>query len=68
MPREGNWIDDAPIGSLFSHLKAEWLRHLKIVDFDQAARLIDDPIHFYNYDHIQLNTKLTSFELRCQFV
>ncbi|MBP9989525.1 MAG: IS3 family transposase, partial [Ruminococcus sp.] len=30
--------------------------------------LIDDYIHFYNYERIQLKTKLTPMEFRNQFI
>jgi putative transposase len=68
MSRPGNCLDNAPTESFFSHLKEEWLRHTKIIDFDHAARMVDSYIDFYNHDRIQLKTKLTPFELRCQFV
>jgi len=36
-------------------------------DFQEARLLIDDYIYFYNYERIQLKTKLTPCEKRCQF-
>jgi transposase InsO family protein len=68
MSRPGNCLDNAPTESFFSHLKEEWLRHTKIADFEQAVNLVDHYIDFYNHDRIQLKTKLTPAELRCQFV
>lgn len=68
MSRPGNCLDNAPTESFFSHLKEEWLKDVDIVDFIQAVELVESYIHFYNYDRIQLKTKLTPFELRCQFV
>ena len=68
MSRPGNCLDNAPTESFFSHLKEEWLRHVKIVDFDQAVSVVESYIEFYNHDRIQLKTKLTPFEVRCQFV
>lgn len=68
MSRPGNCLDNAPTENFFSHLKEEWLRHVKIVDFDQPVSLVEHYIDFYNHDRIQLKTKLTPFELRCQFV
>ena len=68
MSRSGNCLDNAPTESFFSHLKEEWLRHVKIVDFEQAVSVVQHYIDFYNYDLIQLKTKLTPFELRRQFV
>ena len=34
----------------------------------RKQRKIGDYIHFYNYQRIQLKTKLTPMEYRCQFV
>jgi len=68
MSRKGNCLDNAPTESFFSHLKEELLKHIRITSFDEAALVIDDYIHFYNHDRIQLKTKLTPFEFRCQFV
>lgn len=68
MSRPGNCLDNAPTESFFSHLKEEWLRNNEIMDFNHAVQLVESYIHFYNYDRIQLKTKLTPFELRCQFV
>jgi transposase InsO family protein len=68
MSRKGNCLDNAPTESFFSHLKEELLRHIKIKDFRDAVRVVDDYIHFYNHDRIQLKTKLTPLEYRRQFV
>jgi transposase InsO family protein len=68
MLRPGNCLDNAPTESFFSQLKEEWLRHMKIKNFEHASMLVDSYIDFYNNDRIQLKTKLTPFELRCQFV
>lgn len=68
MSRKGNCLDNAPTESFFSHLKEELLRHIKIKDFHEAASVVEDYIHFYNHDRIQLKTKLTPLEFRRQFV
>ena len=68
MSRRGNCLDNAPTESFFSHLKEELIRHIDIRDFNEAVDVVDDYIHFYNYDRIQLKTKLTPYEFRCQFV
>jgi transposase InsO family protein len=68
MSRKGNCLDNAPTESFFSHLKEELLRHIKINDFQDAVQVVDDYIHFYNHDRIQLKTKLTPLEFRRQFV
>ncbi len=68
MSRRGNCLDNAPTESFFSHLKEELIRHIKIKDFREAVLVVDDYIHFYNHDRIQLKTKLTPIEFRRQFV
>jgi transposase InsO family protein len=68
MSRKGNCLDNAPTESFFSHLKEELLRHMTIKDFQDAVQVVDDYIHFYNHDRIQLKTKLTPVEFRRQYV
>jgi putative transposase len=68
MSRRGNCLDNAPTESFFSQLKEELLRHIKIHDLNEAIQIVDDYIHFYNNDRIQLKTKLTPVEFKCQFV
>ena len=65
MSRLGNCWDNAPMESFFSHLKEEALRPYPPPTFDEAKQLIDDYIHFYNYERIQLKTRQTPFETRC---
>ena len=67
MSRRGNCWDNAVIENFFSHLKSEALRRIKLESFEQAKEAVADYIDFYNYHRIQLKTKLTPFELRCQF-
>ena len=52
--------------NFFGHLKTEAIRPVKFDTMHQAQEVIDDYIHFYNYERIQLKTKLTPYELRCQ--
>lgn len=66
MSRRGNCLDNAPIENFFSHLKEEAIRQVKPKTFQQAREVISDYIDFYNYERIQLKTKLTPFERRCQ--
>jgi transposase InsO family protein len=68
MSRRGNCWDNAPIENFFSHLKEEALRHYRNPSFQEARQVIDDYLAFYNYERIQLKTKLTPFERRCQLV
>ena len=66
MSRRGNCYDNAMAENFFSILKAECINRQKIADFAMAKYLIDDYIYFYNHERIQLKTKLTPFEKRCQ--
>ena len=65
MSRKGNCWDNAPIESFFSQLKEEVLRHIQTPTLTEAQSLIDDYIHFYNYERIQLKTKQTPYQTRC---
>ena len=67
MSRRGNPYDNAPAENFFSILKTECIHRTKLRSFDEAKRLIDDYIRFYNHDRIQFKTKLTPLELRSQF-
>ncbi|MDP4159518.1 MAG: IS3 family transposase [Bacillota bacterium] len=52
--------------NFFSILKSECIHRHKPKTIDQARLLIDDYIHFYNNERIQLKTKLTPLEKRRQ--
>lgn len=67
MSRPGTPLDNAPAENFFGTLKAECIYRQKIRSIKQAKNLIKDYIYFYNYERIQLKTKLTPFEKRCQF-
>jgi putative transposase len=66
MSRRGNCWDNAPMENFFGHLKEEFLRHFEPDSFEETEQLIHEYIHFYNYERIQLKTRLTPFEVRCQ--
>lgn len=66
MSRKGTPLDNAPAESFFSTLKVECIYRQKIDSFEQADQLISDYIQFYNYQRIQLKSKLTPYEKRCQ--
>ena len=68
MSRRGNPYDNALAENFFSILKTECIHRTKIATFAEARYLIDNYIFFYNNPRIQLKTKLTPLELRCQFV
>jgi transposase InsO family protein len=67
MSRRGNCLDNSPAENFFSILKSECINRQKIKTLNDAKMLIDDFIWFYNHQRVQLKTKLTPLELRCQF-
>lgn len=66
MSRRGNCYDNASMENFFGILKTECIRRYRISSFEEARELIDAYVNFYNYERIQLKTKLTPFEKRCQ--
>ena len=68
MSRRSNPYDNALAENFFSILKTECIHRVKLQTFDEARHLIDEYIHFYNHQRIQLKTKLTPLEKRSQFV
>jgi transposase InsO family protein len=65
MSRPGHCWDNAPMENFFSHLKEEALYPYPVPSFEEAKHMIDDYIHFYNYERIQLKTRQTPYETRC---
>ena len=68
MSRRGNPYDNALAENFFSILKTECIYRTKLQTYEEARLLIGEYIHFYNHQRIQLKTKLTPLEKRCQFV
>ena len=68
MSRQGNPYDNAPAENFFSILKTECFHRVRLKTFEEARQLVDEYIHFYNHERIQLKTKLTPLEKRRQFV
>ena len=68
MSRRGNPYDNAMAENFFSILKTECIHRIKLQSFADARKVIDEYIQFYNYERIQLKTKLTPMEYRNQFV
>ena len=64
MSRRGNPYDNAMAENFFSMLKTECISREKIQTFEQAQLLIDDYIHFYNFERFQLKYRLTPFQKR----
>ena len=67
MSSPGTPLDNACAENFFSTLKSEWFHRFKPDTKTEAQSLIDEYIHFYNFERIQLKTKLTPFEKRCLF-
>ena len=67
LSRAGTPLDNAPAENFFSILKAECINRYKIATYEEARLLIDEYINFYNFHRIQLKSKLTPYEKRCQF-
>lgn len=68
MSRRGNPYDNALAENFFSILKTECIYRTKLKTYEEARSLIDEYIYFYNNERIQLKTKLTPMQYRCQFV
>ena len=67
MSSPGSPLDNACAENFFSTLKSEWLHRYTPATKEEARLLLGEYIHFYNYERIQLKTKLTPYEKRCQF-
>jgi len=65
MSRRGNCWDNAPMENFFGHLKEEALHHVHLPSFPDLKQILDDYVHFYNYERIQLKTRQTPYETRC---
>ena len=68
MSSRGNPYDNAMAENFFSILKTECIYRTKLKTYEEARLLIDEYIQFYKNERIQLKTKLTPLEKRCQFV
>lgn len=68
MSRRGNPYDNALAENFFSILKTECIYRVKLQTYEEARLLIGEYIHFYNHQRVQLKTKLTPLEKRCQFI
>ena len=64
MSRRGNCYDNAMAENFFSILKTECIYRHKPASFKEANELIDQYIHFYNYERIQLKTGAAPLALR----
>ena len=64
MSRHGNCYDNAMAENFFSILKTECIYRHQAATFEEARTLIDDYIHFYNHQRIQLKTGVAPLTLR----
>lgn len=64
MSRCGNCYGNAMAENFLAILKTECIYRQKIESFKQANALIDDFIHFYNHERIQLKTGVAPLTLR----
>ena len=64
MSRRGNCYDNAMAENFFSILKTECIYRHKPCSFEEANRMIDDYIFFYNYERIQTKTGVAPLTLR----
>ena len=68
MSSRGNPYDNAMAENFFSILKTECIYRTELKTYEEARLLIGEYILFYNNERIQLKTKLTPLEKRCQFI
>lgn len=64
MSRRGNCYDNAMAENFFSIIKTECIYRSKPNTFKEANRMIDDYIHFYNHERIQIKTGAAPLTLR----
>lgn len=69
MSRRGNYWDNAPIESFFSHLKSEALYLNKVSNMETTIEIVKNYIDFYNNERIQKKLNgLSSVEYRIQTI
>ena len=67
MSRKGNCFDNAAAEKFFSHLKSEVINTVKLKDYEEAKKAIDDYIRYYNNKRIQVKLKMAPLEYRSHF-
>jgi transposase InsO family protein len=68
MSRRGNCLDNAMAENFFGILKSECIRRFKPRSLNEARKMVDEYIYFYNHERIQLKTKQTPLEKRHLFM
>ncbi len=66
MSRKGTPLDNAPSESFFSAFKTECIYLEKPKTIEEAKRLCDEYIDFYNHERIQLRYKQNLYKIRQQ--
>lgn len=66
MSRKGTPLDNAPAESFFSAFKTECIYLERPKTIEEAKRLCDEYIDFYNYERIQLRYKQSPYKIRQQ--
>ncbi|HML87643.1 MAG TPA: integrase core domain-containing protein [Methylomusa anaerophila] len=66
MSRRGNPYDNAMAENFFAILKTEYIYRQKIQNFEHAQTLIDDYIHYYNFERFQMKYRRAPLEKRRQ--
>ena len=66
MSKRGYCYDNTLVENFFGILKSECIYRIKPKTINEAKTLIDNYIHFYNFERIQTKTKLAPYEKRCQ--
>lgn len=64
MSRRGNCYDNAMAENFFSILKTECIYRRTLSTFEDARLAIDNYIHFYNHERIQIKTGVAPLTLR----
>lgn len=68
MSRAGCPYDNAPMENFFGTFKTECLYRCKPTTSEQVQQLVDEYIHFYNFERIDMKNGLTPFEIRSKAV
>lgn len=66
MSRKGTPLDNAPAESFFSAFKSECIYLEKPKTIEEAKKLCDEYVDFYNYERIQLRHRQSPYEVRQQ--
>ena len=64
MSKRGCPYDNALMKNFFGTFKTEGLYRCKPTTGEQVQQLVDEYIHFYNYQRIDMKYGLTPFEIR----